>query len=245
MLIRYLVYPGGNDPQEYVSPADSTIIQSTYDFIRANLATTLQKMKPQDLTLNNPERNWCLADANKTYLVYALKGGRIQLDLSAASGTFTARWFNPRTGELSDAGRGSVAAGKTVTFNAPDHSDWVLWLSRDGKSFVMASTGIGYNDAWSTVKGTFSTLQFLSPRRKARKGRSSSTGLPSAVCQPQLGLSVSSRSVLSDLCAFARGFPSLVLPGQDRHNGAAKTSRWDKPRGTRGYPVARNTSSNL
>jgi len=129
MLIRDLEYPGGQDPPEYIPPADSHIIQPTYDFIRANLATTLQRMKPQNLLRSSPERNWCLAETNKTYLVYALKGGRIQLDLSAASGRFTSKWFNPRTGQLSDANGGFVAAGKTVTFNAPDRSDWALWLS--------------------------------------------------------------------------------------------------------------------
>ena len=38
-----------------------------------------------------------LAERGKLYVVYLRRGRKVELDLGAASGTMTARWFNPRT----------------------------------------------------------------------------------------------------------------------------------------------------
>ena len=129
LLIRYLKYPDGRDPPEYVAPEHSHVIQPTYDFIRTHLSTALIRTSPQDLVRDHPERNWCLAETGRTYLVYALKGGRFRLDLSAA-GTLDAQWFNPRTGDLRDAGSGRVEGRQIVTFTAPDDNDWALYLKQ-------------------------------------------------------------------------------------------------------------------
>jgi Putative collagen-binding domain of a collagenase len=53
----------------------------------------------------------------------------MELDLSAATGSFVARWFDPRTGKLSDARKDAVRGGAVVRFIAPDQQDWGLWLS--------------------------------------------------------------------------------------------------------------------
>ena len=71
-------------------------------------------MAPKDLVLDNTERIWCLAEPNHTYLVYALAGGRIRLDLANAEGTFEAKWFDPRTGRLHRANSGMVVGGQLV-----------------------------------------------------------------------------------------------------------------------------------
>ena len=87
-------------------------------------------MIPQDRALNRPEYNWCLGEAGVMYLVYALVGGPITLDLSGVTGTFRARWFDPRTGMLrDDATRGRVSGGEVITFTAPGADDWALWLT--------------------------------------------------------------------------------------------------------------------
>ena len=129
MLIGQLPYPDLKDPPEYISPQQCRVIQPTYDFIRAHLSGALQRTRPRDLVATAPERNWCLAETNRTYLIYAARGGQFRLDLSAASGTYRAQWLDPRTGELADAGSGSTEGGRIVTFTAPDNNDWALWLS--------------------------------------------------------------------------------------------------------------------
>ena len=130
LLIRYLEYPEKKDPRQYIAPADSQIIQPTYDFIRKYLAERLQETKPQELVLDHPERNWCLARNNRTYLVYALKGGRFRLNLAAVKGNFQAQWLDPRTGELRQVDNGRIEAGRIVTFTVPDERDWALWLTK-------------------------------------------------------------------------------------------------------------------
>jgi len=127
MLIDQLPYPNLEDPDEYISPEKCEIIQPTYDFIRRYLASSLPKTKPHDLVLDHPERNWCLAEAGHTYLVYVMEGGQLKLDLSDTSGILQAKWFDPRTGNLTDCGQ--IRGGEIVTFTAPGKEDWLLWLT--------------------------------------------------------------------------------------------------------------------
>ncbi len=128
MLIGQMPYPHLSDPAEYISPEKCLPLQPSYDFIRQHLSTTLPRTAPADLVLDHPQRNWCLADPGRTYLVYALEGGSFRLDLSAAPGSFRATWFDPRSGKLQSAGH--VEGGRPVAFTAPDEQDWALWLSR-------------------------------------------------------------------------------------------------------------------
>ncbi len=68
--------------------------------------------------------------------VYALfnpnNGGAFNLDLSAASGTFRVRFFNPRTGEFSDAGTVNGGGSNVNLGTAPTEtdSDWAVMVSR-------------------------------------------------------------------------------------------------------------------
>ncbi len=135
LLIRYLSYPGQQDPLSYIAPADSAIILPLYRFIREQLAEGLYRMRPSDRVLDHPERNWCLAWDNNLYLVYALKGGSFRLDLAGADGTFKAQWLDPRTGTLQTAHDGEIKAGRIVTFTAPNEEDWALRLTRQAPSY--------------------------------------------------------------------------------------------------------------
>jgi len=72
----------------------------------------------------------CLAQPGVEYLVYAPKGGRFTVDLSAAVGRkFDVRWLNPRTGDLQSA---PVASGEkaTVELTPPFTGDAVLHLRK-------------------------------------------------------------------------------------------------------------------
>ncbi len=130
LLVRYLCYPGNQDPPAYTAPADSALILPLYRFIRDHLGDTLQHTHPLDVIRDHPERNWCLGWENNHYLVYALEGGTFRIDLTGAGGTFTARWLDPRTGKLRANETPDIQAGGIVTFSCPDKQDWILWLSK-------------------------------------------------------------------------------------------------------------------
>lgn len=141
ILIRMLLYPDSqpplnpwDPPSTYVMPEGSPIILPVYQFIRKNLKSELQNMTIKSIVLNDPEQNLCLGHSGKTYLVYALKGGNFNIDLKEESGiSFKAKWLNPKNGEIQYANGGIVTGGNTLTFNAPDTNDWLLWLSSSAR----------------------------------------------------------------------------------------------------------------
>jgi CubicO group peptidase (beta-lactamase class C family) len=47
---------------------------------------------------SNDNSKFCLAKAGEVYLVYLPNGGTSEIDLGAAAGRFTVKWFNPRRG---------------------------------------------------------------------------------------------------------------------------------------------------
>jgi hypothetical protein len=84
------------------------------------------RMAPRDDLLADASRGvYCLAEERAEYLLYFVAGGTASLP-GMGSG-FTARWYNPRTGELSapSAVTGGPG-GAPATFRAPDGEDWVL-----------------------------------------------------------------------------------------------------------------------
>jgi len=130
MLYRFLPYAGGASPTNYIAPEASAIIQPTYDFINRHLSDRLPEMIPLDVVQNDPDHNWCLGQVGKAYLVYALEGGAVTLDLSKVKGKYLAKWFDPRTGLLqADAKQAKVSGGKVITLTAPSAEDWVLWIN--------------------------------------------------------------------------------------------------------------------
>ena len=92
-------------------------------FIREHVGKALLAMCPAPLVVNRSDENWCLADAaSGEYLVFASDGGEVQLARPSAPESLRARWFDPRTGDLREAGDGP-------TWCPPD-SGWVLWVTR-------------------------------------------------------------------------------------------------------------------
>ena len=130
MCVGQMSYPKKQDPPTYISPELCQAIQPTYSFIRKHLATTLPRMSSQDQLVRSDKPTYCLADAKRSFLVYAMHGGRFQLDLSDTPGGFAMTWFNPGTGEISEAVDDLVQGGSVVGFAAPDEHDWVLWLNK-------------------------------------------------------------------------------------------------------------------
>ena len=73
-------------------------------------------------------RGWCLAKPGDTYAVYLPEGGTTNLSLAA--GTYTVRWYNPRSsGELLHGSVANVTGPGMVPLGSPpDNSDkdWVI-----------------------------------------------------------------------------------------------------------------------
>lgn len=71
-------------------------------------------------------------DIYAIYLPQASQTGR--LNLSGVDGSFTLRWFNPRTGEFQGASRNLNGGSNQALGNAPadQNNDWVALVKRDG-----------------------------------------------------------------------------------------------------------------
>ena len=70
---------------------------------------------------------YCLANPGVDYLIYLPDGGKVTVDLSAASGMLAVEWFNPNTDETISAE--AVAGGNSLEFAAPFSGDAVLYIA--------------------------------------------------------------------------------------------------------------------
>ena len=91
------------------------------------------EMKNADALVGNPKNDnskYCLAKAGELYLVFLPNGGTTDLDLTGASGNFTVKWFNPRSGgALVDGSVKSVTGGGVMALGNPPadaDQDWVV-----------------------------------------------------------------------------------------------------------------------
>jgi hypothetical protein len=69
-----------------------------------------------------------LGDPGNAYVAYLPHGGTARMDLGGHQGAFSARWFNPRTGQSGEPF--TIAGGGVQIVQAPDQNDWVLSLQR-------------------------------------------------------------------------------------------------------------------
>lgn len=86
-----------------------------------------ERMSPAD-SLVRSGRAYALAEADRAYVFYLFDGGTVKVDLSGATGTFLADWYDPRTGAFQ--GAPAANGGSQPTFTAPAGGDWVLFLHR-------------------------------------------------------------------------------------------------------------------
>ncbi len=124
----------------FMDPYDGTVIGNRFDPkwdpIRKSLGYTRRFAERMNLAAMTPmnklaSSGYCLANASADegeYLVYALDGGKVTVDLSATPGKLVAEWFNPTKGNAMDAD--PVDGGATRTLDAPFTGDAVLWLKK-------------------------------------------------------------------------------------------------------------------
>lgn len=86
-----------------------------------------QNLAPSDALVRSGQA-YALAQPGAAYVLYLPNGGTASIDLTAASGTLTAQWFDPRAGAWKTA---FLAAGGGVrSFTAPASGDWALYVHR-------------------------------------------------------------------------------------------------------------------
>jgi hypothetical protein len=77
---------------------------------------------------------YAFAKPNAWYLVYLPAGGTATLDLTAATGSFSVGWFDPRNGgPLATGGVATVQGGREVSLGPPPNNpaaDWLVVVSR-------------------------------------------------------------------------------------------------------------------
>ncbi len=103
--------------------------------------------------------NFCLAKPNDTYVVYLTNGGEETLDLSAAEGNYTVKWFNPREGGALVNGSVLQLEGGAIRSlgTAPNdvNDDWAILVEKA----PIPVTGITVNPTSLTLdEGATATL---------------------------------------------------------------------------------------
>ena len=77
---------------------------------------------------------FCLGREDEIYVVYLLEGGTTNIDLSESKGSYSVKWYNPRTGgKLINGSVKSVKAGDTVSLGKPPkdpEEDWVVLIRK-------------------------------------------------------------------------------------------------------------------
>ncbi|MDA0195941.1 MAG: DUF5060 domain-containing protein [Bacteroidetes bacterium] len=101
------------------------------DFFRNDLP--LDQMNAANALVNNDA--FCLAKNDEVYVIYIPLGtGNISLDLKNASGIFSVKWYNPRSGgDLQMGSVSQVEGGKTVDIGMPPSEtilDWVVLIKK-------------------------------------------------------------------------------------------------------------------
>ena len=106
------------------------------DFFREN-RIPFWEMKNANALIGNEKNDnskYCLAKPGELYLVYLPKGGTTELDLSAATGSFIVKWFNPRAGgALQDGSVKSVSGGGKAALGTPPadaSEDWLMVIRK-------------------------------------------------------------------------------------------------------------------
>ena len=99
------------------------------------------EMTSSDALIGNAKEDnskFCFAKPGELYLVYLPNGGTTDIDLSGDKGSFTVKWFNPRTGgELANGSVNSVHGGARVALGNPPaeaSEDWLAVIAKAAAS---------------------------------------------------------------------------------------------------------------
>ena len=97
-------------------------------FVHTYLATELMKMTPKDGWVDTPVNSWVLAGgAQEPVLIYSLSGTDVTIARDLPAKEYKAMWFDPRSGDTTDAKTASGAAQTVLA--KPDAREWLLLLT--------------------------------------------------------------------------------------------------------------------
>ena len=94
------------------------------DFIEERQVAFWRMAPHDDLLAGEPTLIYWLAEPDREYIIYFVRGGTATLDIPA--GDFEAVWYSPRNGAYRD--EKGVRTGGSQSFTAPDDKDWVLHI---------------------------------------------------------------------------------------------------------------------
>ncbi len=113
--------------------------------------------------LTSERDDFCLANPGVRYLIYLPEGGSTNLNLSAGTGTFTVKWFDPRNGgNLLNGSITEIQGGASRNIGNPPNntnSDWVILVEKEGSSTNIPVTGMTLTPSNATIEvGNSTTL---------------------------------------------------------------------------------------
>jgi hypothetical protein len=89
----------------------------------------LWDLTPQmNLLRERHEEVYVAAEQGEAYVLYAVQGGVINLDLAAATGIYTLRWLSVDQGDWGP--EVEIEGGAVVTLEAPDQGGWIAVLTQ-------------------------------------------------------------------------------------------------------------------
>jgi hypothetical protein len=89
-------------------------------------------MRPSDVVRTHQDTSWCMARPGDAYMVYAMNGDSIEIDLARDRASFAVSWLDTSTGTLQKLTE-RVTGGRAVTLSPPaagTSRPWVAWLTR-------------------------------------------------------------------------------------------------------------------
>jgi hypothetical protein len=116
----------------YQPPSAWEPVPANAEDVRRSLGQTRRFAERIRLAVVTPRRDlassgYCLADPGREYLVYLPAPGKIRVDLSPATGSFTVEWFDPRTGQTRPGT--AIRGGGVTALDSPfPEGDAVLYL---------------------------------------------------------------------------------------------------------------------
>jgi hypothetical protein len=139
-------YFGYNLPENDLGCEDFRSRDRSWDYCRIALGffreekIPFAEMRSANALVGNPSDTndrFCLAKPDEVYLIYLPDGTKectIDLDLTGAKGSFSVKWFNPRTGgAIVDGTVASIKGGKPAPLGNPPadaDEDWLILVRR-------------------------------------------------------------------------------------------------------------------
>jgi hypothetical protein len=166
------LHPIFMDPYDGV-PNNPPPFDPQWDLLRWNMGYTLTYAKKTNLVSMVPHGDlastgYCLANSGLEYLIYLPGGGKVWVDLSAASGTFSVEWFNPITGATTSGGK--IAGGANRAFTPP-FTRWHNLLSQrwpQRLGFSLSSVQLLFRPIFHLDAVLYLAASSASPKEDAR-----------------------------------------------------------------------------